>query len=114
MRAFFCLLYSFSLACAHAATPQGSGSSHTTLGIEGGRFTINGEPRFLYGISYYGAIGAPDQIILRDLEEMQQNRFNWIRVWANWTGFGAQAAAVDGEGRAVPSGLDKLRWLVSE
>src|SRR5262245_12639087 len=30
----------------------------TVLGIRGSRFTLNGEPAFLPGISYYGALGA--------------------------------------------------------
>ena len=31
----------------------------TVLGIDGTRFTLNGKPTFLLGISYYGALGAP-------------------------------------------------------
>jgi hypothetical protein len=52
--------------------------------------------------------------IRRDLDEMQTNGFNWIRVWANWRAFGADAAAVDEEGRAIPDGIEKLKWLVAE
>src|SRR5262245_62423458 len=45
---------------------------------------------------------------------MKRYGFNWIRVWANWRAFGANAAAVDEEGRSISAGLDKLRWLVAE
>src|SRR2546428_7650174 len=30
----------------------------TILAIAGSRFTLNDKPNFLYGISYYGALGA--------------------------------------------------------
>jgi len=86
----------------------------TTLGISDSRFTLNGKPAFLYGISYYGALGASEDFIRRDLDDLQRYGFNWIRVWANWRAFGADAAAVDGEGRPMPAGLEKLKWLLEE
>lgn len=86
----------------------------TELGIDGPRFTVNGKPTFLYGLSYYGALAAPQDFIRRDLDDAQRFGFNWLRVWANWHGFGADAAAVDGEGRAIPAGMEKLEWLVAE
>lgn len=54
------------------------------LGIEGSRFTIDGQPVFLLGISYYGALGAPDSLIRQDLDDMQKLGFTWIRVWATF------------------------------
>jgi CubicO group peptidase (beta-lactamase class C family) len=91
------------------------GSHATTiLGVAGTRFTLNGRPTFLYGISYYGALGAREDFIRRDLDDMQKSGFNWIRVWANWLAFGADAAAIDAEGRAISAGLEKLKWLVDE
>ena len=65
-------------------------------------------------MSYFGALAAPETFITQDLDQMQQNGFNWIRVWANWRGFGAEAAAVDREGRGMTNGLEKLKWLVGE
>jgi CubicO group peptidase (beta-lactamase class C family) len=88
--------------------------SATILGTDGPRFTINGKRTFLYGISYYGALGASKDFIRRDLDDMQRYSFNWIRVWANWRAFDADAAAVDGEGHPIPAGLEKLKWLVRE
>jgi CubicO group peptidase (beta-lactamase class C family) len=84
------------------------------LGVEGTLFTVNGKATFLHGISYYGALAAKDELIWSDLDGMQRFGFNWIRVWANWRGFGADASAVDGEGRAVPAGITKLQRLVAE
>lgn len=89
-------------------------AGETKLGISETQFTLNGKATFLYGISYYGALGATEEFVRRDLEDVRRAGFNWIRVWANWRAFGADAAAVDGEGRAIAAGLEKLKWLVSE
>jgi hypothetical protein len=98
------------IGAAHAAP---SPSSHM-LATQGTQFTVNGRVTFLFGISYYGALAAPEEFIHRDLADMKRAGFNWIRVWANWRAFGANAAAVDEEGRAIPAGLEKLKWLVAE
>jgi len=84
------------------------------LGIEGAKFTIDGKPTFLLGISYYGALGASPTTIQRDLDDMQRLGFNWIRVWATWSGFGNDVSAVDGEGRAREAYLSALKRLASE
>src|SRR6267143_3814363 len=89
-------------------------ATRTVLAIRDTRFTINGKPTFLYGISYYGALGASEDFIHRDLDDVQRYGFNWIRVWANWRAFDADATAVDGEGHPIPAGLEKLKWLVRE
>jgi hypothetical protein len=88
--------------------------SKTRLGIAGTRFTINGLPTFLHGISYYGALGAKREAVVRDLEDMRRYHFNWIRVWATWSAFDNDVSAVDNEGRARESGMDRLKWLVAE
>src|SRR5262245_14278214 len=56
----------------------------TRLGIKATAFTLNGKPAFLFGISYYGALGAPEGTIQRDLADARKHGFNWIRVWATW------------------------------
>ena len=86
----------------------------TELGIKGTQFTINDKPTFLLGISYYGALGAPKDFILKDLDQMQRSGFNWFRVWATWGGFENDVAAVDREGKAREPFLGKLLWLVEE
>ncbi len=88
--------------------------SRTTLGIEGTRFTVNGKPAFLYGISYYGALGAADAFIHEDLDEMQRDGFNWIRVWATWGVFSNNVAAVEADGSAREPFLTRLKQLVAE
>jgi hypothetical protein len=96
-----------SLATGHAAA--------TDLGIEGSHFLLNGKPTFLYGISYYGALGASDAFVRRDLDDIKRSGFNWIRVWENWDAFGADLSAVDAhEGRARPPFFDRLKRLLAE
>ena len=98
------------IAVLFAAMP----ASATELGIDGTRFTIDGEPTFLLGASYYGGLGASDEALKADLDALQKAGFNWIRVWATWVAFGEDFAAVDGEGRPRDAQLKKLQQLVAE
>jgi hypothetical protein len=84
------------------------------LAIEGTRFTLNGGPKFLYGISYYGALGGSEEAVRADLDDLQRHRLNWIRVWATWSGFDSDVSAVDGQGNARPEFLARLEWLIGE
>lgn len=88
--------------------------SGTILGIEGTRFTIDGEPRFLLGFSYYAALGAPREFVLRDLDEMRGHGFNWLRVWATWGGFDHVVSAVDADGNPHEPFMDRLASLVAD
>jgi hypothetical protein len=88
--------------------------ARTSLGIEGTRFTLNGRPTFLLGISYYGGLGAPEEFIRRDLEDVRRLGFNWLRVWATWGAFEHEVSAVDATGRAREPYLAKLQWLLAE
>jgi len=36
---------------------------------------------FLYGISYYAGLGASEEFLQKDLDDMKRYGFNWIRVW---------------------------------
>jgi hypothetical protein len=109
------LAASFCAAVSHAAPPaQGGDARKTVLAAEGTRFTINGEPKFLLGFSYYAALGAREDFIRKDLNEFQRSGFNWLRVWANWSPFGHNIAALGDAGRAREPFLSKLKWLVAE
>src|SRR2546429_4550025 len=44
-------------------------------------------------------IRRPPRSTLFPYTTLFRSGFNWIRVWANWRAFGADAAAVDGAGR---------------
>ena len=86
----------------------------TTLGIDGSRFTLNGKPTFLLGLSYYGALGAREDFIRRDLDDAKRYGFNWLRVWATWESFGNDVSAVDSRGQPRQPFMDRLKWLVAE
>jgi hypothetical protein len=87
----------------------------TELSVTGERFVVDGKPTFLLGCSYYGALGAPDTTISADLDQLQRLHFNWIRVWADWTAFGADLSAVDGAtGDPRQPYLDKLVNLCAD
>jgi hypothetical protein len=86
----------------------------TELDVRDTRFTVNGTPTFLLGVSYYGALGAPADFVHRDLDDMQRHGFNWIRLWATWAAFTNDVAAVDGEGRAREPFLGRLTSLLAE
>ncbi|NOY83077.1 MAG: hypothetical protein GXP31_18920 [Kiritimatiellaeota bacterium] len=91
-----------------------AGAFGTELGTRRERFTIDGVPRFLLGISYYGALGARRKFIVADLNDMRESGFNWIRVWATWNAFGNDVSAVDEQGQVREPYLDRLKWLVAE
>ena len=85
-----------------------------TLGVDGTRFTLDGKPTFLLGISYYGGLGAPDETVAADLDDLAARGVNWIRVWATWTSGGSDVSAVDGAGAARQPYMDRLVRLVGE
>ena len=89
-------------------------ASGAELGIEGTSFTIDGKPTFLLGISYYGALGASEETIRKDLAEMKRLGFNWMRMWATWAAFDNDVSAVNGGGDLRPEHLKKLQALVAE
>jgi CubicO group peptidase (beta-lactamase class C family) len=84
----------------------------TILAVRGSQFTVNGTPTFLFGISYYGALGASEEFIRRDLDDAQRAGFNWIRIWATWSSFGNDVSVVDAEGRPREEFLSKLERIV--
>lgn len=84
------------------------------MGIKGNKFTVDGKPTFLLGISYYAALGAPRLSIRKDLEDMKRYGFNWLRVWATWNAFGDDVSAVDKRGDPREPFFGKLIWLVKE
>lgn len=57
-----------------------NGSLSPLLGISGDAFTINEQPTFLLGVSYFDALGYKDS----DLDELESRGFNLIRIWLDW------------------------------
>lgn len=89
-------------------------SGATELGIRGSHFTLNGVPTFLLGMSYYGGLGAPEEFIVKDVDDLQRLGFNWVRVWATWAAFDPDVSAVDSKGLPREPYLGKLAWLIAE
>ncbi|MBI2940417.1 MAG: cellulase family glycosylhydrolase [Chloroflexi bacterium] len=56
-------------------------ASSMTLGIRGDRFTVNGEPSFLLGISAMDAVG---RLTDTELDWLRERGFNLLRVWGYW------------------------------
>ncbi len=81
------------------------------LGIDGERITVDGRPTFLVGISYYGALAAPEEFIRQDFAEFAMAGLNWVRVWAMWGFFDQHLAATDLDGAPRQPDLDRLLRL---
>jgi hypothetical protein len=86
----------------------------TKLGVNHAAFTLNNKPAFLYGISYYGALGAPESFIKKDLADIKKYGFNWIRIWANWPGTDNDISAVDDNGNPVDTYMNKLKQIIQD
>jgi hypothetical protein len=110
------MLRSLALAiCLSCIVHTSSADAQSTiLGIDGSRFTLGGEPAFLLGISYYGGLGATDEFVRRDLDDIQRHGFNWLRVWATWENFGEDVSAVDAQGHPREPYMERLKRLVAE
>ena len=98
---------------ATASAKEAPRLSDIVLGIDGTAFTLNGKKTFLLGASYYGALGAPDDFIARDLDDLKTLGFNWIRVFAVWDAFDNNVSAVDATGKAREPYLSKLKAVVA-
>ncbi len=91
-----------------------------TLGItaDGKYFTIDGNPTYLLGVSYYGAqtISTPSWVT-QDLDDMVARGFNWIRVWSTWdasdTGAG-DCSALTSAGVVREPYMTRLKTLITE
>ena len=84
----------------------------TVLGIKETQFTIDGNPTFLLGISYYGGCGAPAEFVKADFEDMRAAGFNWVRVWAVWPYFGEDMSVIGPSGEIRAPYMSRLRNLI--
>jgi hypothetical protein len=97
---------------AIARLETGAADATTTVGIADGHFTINNRLTFLLGVSYFAAVGAPDDFVRQDLNAFQLRRFNCLRVFATWNAFGTDFSAVDSSGKKRAPFFDALKRLV--
>jgi hypothetical protein len=66
-------------------TPCGGGDGQqpcgeTRFGIAEDRFTLDGQPTFLLGVSYFDGRNWHQE----DLDELAARKFNLIRIWLDW------------------------------
>jgi hypothetical protein len=80
------------------------------LSIQGDRFAIDGTPRFLTFISYFGAMGAPNVII--DLHLLRSLGFDGVRIWPNLSDTGTQL--MNGDGTLRPDALTRLLSILDQ
>lgn len=85
-----------------------------TLAADGAQLTLHGKATFLLGFSYYGALGAPESFVERDLDDAQRCGLNWLRIWVTWESYGRDVSAVDAAGAPREPFMDRLKWLVAE
>jgi hypothetical protein len=85
----------------------------TTLGINGTRFTINGKPQFMLGISYYSALGIEPKATHADIDRMSKLGFNWMRVWAIWPGFNNNITVFLQDGSPMQPFMNRMKDLLS-
>ncbi len=118
MRVNCCMSFMLAMACALSSVTSAQGDERpdveTVPGIAKDRFTIDGEPTFLTGVSYYAGLGASEESVRLDLDELKQFGFNWLRVWATWDSFGENVSAVDADGKGREVYLQRLQSLVAE
>lgn len=88
--------------------------ARTVLSVDGPHFAVNGKATFLFGISYYAGLGAPDDFVRRDLDDAQRLGLNWIRVWATWGAFDNDVSAVATDGSPREPYLGRLVHLVAD
>jgi hypothetical protein len=80
-----------------APPPPPPQAGPVSVGISGDRFTVNGTPTFLLGVSYFDA----SNWTLADLDGLAARRFNLIRIWLDWGLAGDGRSFFDGSGALV-------------
>ena len=74
--------------------------------------------KWLLGVSYFGALSGPDDVIRGDIIQLAFDGFVGMRVFAIWDGHGdvsiplTEASAVDPNGNLIPAGVEKLKYVL--
>src|SRR5947209_286491 len=104
------------LALAAFLWLAGASANPQTLAVQGDRFILNGQPRFLVFVSYFdGVRRIPDNlastaVLDADLDYFVRKGVSGVRIFPNWQ-FGSETLMqCDGALRRLQ--LDKLRMLV--
>jgi hypothetical protein len=84
------------------------GARAQSLAVLGDRFTVDGQPRFLTFISYFGAMGADN--VTADLRFIRSRGFDGVRIWPNLQS--GSPPLMNTDGTLHPEGLDRLRFIL--
>ena len=77
------------------------------LTIQGDRFAIDGTPKFLVFMSFFGAMGAPN--IEKDLHFLKSAGFDGVRIWPN---LDTGPQLMNGDGSLRPDELRHLKLIL--
>ena len=95
------------LACVLLCVSVSAPTQAQTLSIQGDRFAVDGQPRFLTFISYFGAMGAGN--VTADLRLIRSKGFDGIRIWPLlFTG----PQLMNGDGTLRPDALTRLLFVL--
>ena len=73
------------LLCAIALLSVPAAAAAQSLAVQGDRFAVDGEPRFLLFVSYFDALHRPTiDAIDRDLQYLKDKGVDGIRVFPDW------------------------------
>jgi hypothetical protein len=105
MRFLFCAIVMLVASCAWGAEIE----------VRGKMFAVDRRSVFLLGCSYYGGVGAAEQVYKTDLGELRNCGFNWIRIWATWAAYGKDVSVVDEKSGEVRADyFERLKKLIEE
>jgi len=79
------------------------------LTVQGDRFAIDGTPRFLVFMSFFGAMGAPN--IAQDLHFLKSAGFDGVRIWPN---LDTGPQLMNGDGSLRPDELRHLKFILDK
>jgi len=79
------------------------------LSIQGDRFAVDGTPKFLTFITYFGAMGAPNTI--NDLHLIRSLGFDGIRIWPN---LDTGPQLINGDGTLRQDELRRLLFILDQ
>jgi hypothetical protein len=97
------------LLCAIAHLLMTAGASAQSLSVQGDRFAVNGEPRFLLFVSYFDGLQRPAaELIDRDLQYLKDRGVDGIRVFPDWHA----PRLLDSSGAVNSERLERLLTLV--
>ena len=80
-----------------APPPPPPQTGPVTIGVSGDKFTVNGQPKFLLGVSYFDG----SNYRVEDFDSLAARRFNLIRVWLDWGSAGDGRSFFDSSGGLV-------------